>query len=162
MGIVRCPRGEVAVTLAPRMSREGGRVHRGVGLGDAAADGRDVADADGGDAPIRLGEEGRVRLHDVGRLHLSLGYESADAEDAVGRLDAVEPGDAVQADDVVGGDEGLLQQGGEGRAAAHQLGVAVVLCEEFEGLVEGGGSVECEVVHGYFASAAAWMDSMIW
>ena len=101
-------------------------------------------------------------LHDGGRLHVALGGEPPDAELAAGRLDGVEAGHAVQADDVVGRDERLLQERGQGGAAREQLGVAVVLGEQFKGAGEGIGCVEGEVVHGYFASAAAWMDSMIW
>ncbi len=59
-GSVRSPLFETSFTLRVEGDQAGGRVLRRVGVGQRAADGRDVADAHGGDVAVDLGQQRRL------------------------------------------------------------------------------------------------------
>jgi hypothetical protein len=64
------------------------------------------------------------------------------------RSDALEAGDFVQADQVVGGQQVLLHQHNGGGAAGDRPAIVLVLVQQSQGLVETGGGVEVEISHG--------------
>ena len=91
---MRSPLFETSLTLRVERDEAGRRVLRRVGVGDAAANRRDVADAHGGDVAVDLGEQRRVLLDQGRGLDVAVAGQGADVQ-AVGFVaDAVEAGDA--------------------------------------------------------------------
>ena len=110
-------------------------------LAEVAADGAGGEQLRAGDVFHGGGQRGEMLLHAGVASQFAHGRHGADGERAFAGLDALEALDGLEADDALGGGEALLEAGDKVRAAGQNLGLAPLLGELLDGLIDraGGG-----------------------
>ena len=118
-----------------------GHLAGGVGVRDRADRGAAVADRRVGDVAQRLAQEGERGLGGVVALEPRVPDECAHPHPRVGDVDGIQPGDAVDVDEVAGAGQPHVEHGDQALPAGEHLAVVADLGQHGDGLVDGAGCV---------------------
>ena len=113
----------------------------GVGMGDRAHGGAAVADGGVRDVAQRLAQEGVRRERPRVPLEPGVPHERTDPHRVVGDVDGIQPGDAVDVDEVAGAGQAHVEHGDQALPAGEHLAVGAGLGQHGHGLVDGLGCV---------------------